>query len=135
VEYADQVERYLDDTDPAVVGLCLDTGHYAYREGDSIDLMRRRPDRIPYLHIKTVDAARLRQAHERDLSFPAAVKLGVFCEPADGVIDFPAFKELLDQLGFPGPAIVEHDLYPCAFDVPLPIATRTRAYLGAIGFG
>ena len=29
----------------------------------------------------------------------------------------------------------EHDLYPCAFDVPLPIATRTRAYLGSIGFG
>src|SRR5262249_8851939 len=135
VEYAEQVERYLDDTDPALVGLCLDTGHYAYREGDTLDLMRRRHDRIPYLHIKTVRADRLRQAHHQDLSFPEAVQLGVFCEPADGTIDFPAFKRLLDEIGYDGYAIVEHDLYPCPFDVPLPIATRTRAYLGAIDFG
>jgi len=135
VETAEQVERYLDDTDPELVGLCLDTGHYAYRDGDSIDLMRRRHDRIPYLHIKTVQADRLHEAHARDLSFPEAVQLGVFCEPADGTIDFPAFKRLLDEIGYDGYAIVEHDLYPCAFDVPLPIAARTRAYLGAIDFG
>jgi inosose dehydratase len=135
VEEADQVERFLDDTDPDVVGLCLDTGHYAYRWGDSIDLMRRRHNRIPYLHIKTVDAARLQQAHERDLSFPEAVRLGVFCEPDDGIIDFPAFKALLDAIGFDGFAIVEHDLFPCPFDVPLPIASRTRAYFGKIAFG
>ncbi len=135
VETPEQVERFLDETDPAVVGLCLDTGHYAYRDGDSIDLMRRRHDRIPYLHIKTVDGERLRQAHAGDLSFPEAVAAGVFCEPDVGVIDFPAFTRLLDQLGFDGYAIVEHDLYPCAFDVPLPIATRTRTYLGGIGLG
>jgi inosose dehydratase len=42
---------------------------------------------------------------------------------------------VLDGIGFDGYAIVEHDLYPCAFDVPLPIATRTRAYLREIAFG
>jgi inosose dehydratase len=135
VEYAEQVERYLDDTDPAVVGLCLDTGHYAYRDGDTIDLMRRRHDRIPYLHVKAMRADILREVHARDLSFPQAVQMGVCCEPADGTIDFPAFKRLLDEIGFAGYAIVEHDLYPCAFDMPLPIATRTRAYLKAIDFG
>jgi inosose dehydratase len=135
VETVDQVERYLDETDSALVGLCLDTGHYAYRYGDPIDLMKRRHDRIPYLHIKTVRADRLRETHEQDLSFPQAVQFGVFCEPQDGTIDFVAFKALLDRLNFDGYAIVEHDLYPCTFDVPLPIATRTRAYLGAIQFG
>ena len=135
VETVEQVERYLDETDPALVGFCLDTGHYAYRDGDPVDLMRRRHDRIPYLHVKTVQVDRLRQVHEQDLSFPQAVASGVFCEPADGVIDFVAFKALLDALEFDGFAIVEHDLYPCAFDVPLPIATRTRAYLGGIDFG
>ncbi len=135
VETVEQVERYLDETDPALVGLCLDTGHYAYRYGDPIDLMRRRHDRIPYLHIKTIWEDRLRQVHDEDLSFPRAVKLGVFSEPQDGMIDFVAFKALLDSLGFGGYAIVEHDLYPCAFDVPLPIATRTRAYLRTIDFG
>jgi inosose dehydratase len=135
VETVEQVERYLDATDPNLVGLCLDTGHYAYRNGDSVDLMRRRHDRIPYLHIKTVQADKLRQAHEQDLSFPQAVGMGVFCEPGDGTVDFPALKTVLDSIDFDGYAIVEHDLYPCAFDVPLPIATRTRAYLGGINFG
>ncbi|MGE3271724.1 MAG: sugar phosphate isomerase/epimerase family protein [Chloroflexota bacterium] len=135
VETPEQVERYLADTDPVLVSLCLDTGHYAYRNGDSIDLMRRHQQRTPYLHIKTVDSERLRDAHARDLSFPQAVAEGVFCEPQDGVIDFPAFQKLLAEIGFEGYAIVEHDLYPCAFDVPLPIATRTRAYLHGIGLG
>ena len=135
VETVEQVERYLDETEPGLVGLCLDTGHYAYRNGDSVDLMRRRHDRIPYLHIKTVQADKLRQAHEQDLSFPQAVGMGVFCEPGDGTVDFPGLKGVLDSIDFDGYAVVEHDLYPCAFDVPLPIATRTRAYLGAINFG
>jgi inosose dehydratase len=135
VEYAAQVERLLDDTDPALVGLCLDTGHYAYRDGDPVDLLRRRPDRIPYLHLKTVDAALHRRVHVEDLSFAEAVRLGICAEPPNGVIDFVAFKRQLDAVGFDGYAIVEHDLYPCAFDVPLPIARRTRDYFRSIDLG
>jgi inosose dehydratase len=135
VEYAAQVERYLDDTDPGVVGLCLDTGHYAYRDGDNVDLMRRRHDRIPYLHIKAMHPRILQEVQARDLSFPAAVQMGVCAEPDQGNVDVVALKQVLDAIGFDGYAIVEHDLYPCAFDVPLPIATRTRAYLREIAFG
>lgn len=135
VEYAAQVERFLDDTDPAVVSLCLDTGHYAYRDGDPLDLMRRRPERIPYLHIKTVDAALRERVQQEDLGLPQAVQLGLFKEPDQGMIDFVAFKRVLDEVEFSGYAIVEHDLYPCGFDVPLPIAKRTRAYLTSIGLG
>jgi sugar phosphate isomerase/epimerase len=135
VETAIQVERYLADTDPAYVNLCLDTGHYAYRGGDPLDLMRRHHDRIPYLHIKTVDAAIRQKVQAEDLSFSEAVRLGICVVPPAGVIDFVAFKRMLDEVGFDGYAIVEHDLYPCAFDVPLPIATRTRTYLSKIGLG
>jgi inosose dehydratase len=135
VETAAQVERYLADTDPAFVSLCLDTGHYVYRDGDPVDLMRRHHDRIPYLHIKIVDAAIRCKVAEDDLSFGEAVRLGICAVPPAGVIDFVAFKNVLDEVGFDGYAIVEHDLYPCAFDVPLPIATRTRAYMAEIGLG
>jgi inosose dehydratase len=135
IEYAAQVERLLDDADPTVVGLCLDTGHYAYRDGDPVDLLCRRPDRIPYLHIKSVRADLRRRVQQEDLSFSEAVQLGICAEPPDGVIDFVAFKRQLDAVGFDGYAIVEHDLYPCAFDVPLPIARRTRAYLREIELG
>jgi inosose dehydratase len=135
VEYAEQVEHFLADTDRSVVSLCLDTGHYAYRDGDPVDLMRRHPDRIPYLHIKTVDAAIRRRVEQEDLAFATAVSLGICAVPPAGVIDFVAFKRVLDEVGFDGYAIVEHDLYPCDFDVPLPIATQTRSYLRAIELG
>ena len=31
VEYENQIEAFLEQTDPALVSLCLDTGHHAYR--------------------------------------------------------------------------------------------------------
>jgi inosose dehydratase len=135
VETPAQVEAFLAQTDPAVVWLCLDTGHYAYRGGDSVDLLRRHATRVPYLHIKTVDGAKRQQAEDQDLDFSAAVALGTFVEPPAGVIDFVALTRLLDTLDFDGWAIVEQDLYPCAPEVPLPIATRTRHYLRQIGLG
>src|SRR5919108_29324 len=55
VEYEDQIEAFLEQTDPERVFLCFDTGHHAYRGGDPIAFMRRHHRRIPYLHLKSVD--------------------------------------------------------------------------------
>ena len=37
------------------------------------------------------------------------------------------------EAGYTGYAIVEQDMYPAAFDRPLPIARRTHAYLSELG--
>jgi len=47
-----EVERFLQETDPAFTNLCLDTGHFAYYLGDNVKLMTAYPDRIGYLHLK-----------------------------------------------------------------------------------
>jgi inosose dehydratase len=39
----------------------------------------------------------------------------------------------IERLGIDVFAIVEQDMYPCDPDQPLPIAKRTRAYLGSCG--
>ena len=39
----------------------------------------------------------------------------------------------IDKLGIDVFAIVEQDMYPCEVDAPLPIAQRTRSYLGSCG--
>ena len=41
VETQRQTYRWLDDTDPDKVGLCLDTGHIEYCGGDSAEIIRR----------------------------------------------------------------------------------------------
>lgn len=135
VEYEDQIERFLQDTDPERVGLCFDTGHHAYRGGDPVRFMREHHQRIPYLHLKSVDPLVQRRVEAERIPFAQAVALDMFVEPSQGVVDFAAFRDLLRELDYDGYAIVEQDMYPAPFDKPLPIAARTREYLHAVGIG
>jgi inosose dehydratase len=54
-------------------------------------------------------------------------------EPPLGIPDMPPLLAAIDKLGIDVFAIVEQDMYPCAVDAPLPIAQRTRTYLGSCG--
>ncbi|MEU4210544.1 sugar phosphate isomerase/epimerase [Streptomyces sp. NPDC026206] len=127
------VERFLDATDPGLVNLCLDTGHYAYCGGDSVKLIKTYGERIDYLHLKQVDPAVLADVTGRGTAFGPAVRQGVMCEPPRGI---PALEPVLTAaqgLGVDLFAIVEQDMYPCPPDRPLPIARRTRAFLRSCG--
>jgi inosose dehydratase len=135
VEFEDQIEKLLEDTDPGLISLCLDTGHHAYRGGNPVEFMRRHHRRIPYLHLKSVDPVIQRKVKAERIPFAKAVAIDVFCEPSHGSVDFAAFRDVLDEVDYEGWAMVEQDMYPAPFDKPLPIAKRTRAYLKQIGIG
>lgn len=135
LEYEHQIARFLNETDPLLLGLCLDMGHHAYRGGDVVGFIRRYHDRIRYLHVKSVDAVLREKVERENIPFAKAVELGMFVEPRNGVIDFSAVAALLKEIGYAGYAIVEQDMYPTEFDKPLPIARRTRQYLTEIGLG
>ncbi|HZQ07984.1 MAG TPA: TIM barrel protein [Anaerolineae bacterium] len=135
VEYEDQIERLLQDTDPAYASLLLDTGHHAYRGGDPIAFMRKHHERIPYLHLKSVDPQMQKRVEAEKIPFAIAVAQDMFCEPSRGAVNFPAFRDMLKEIDFNGWGIVEQDMYPAPFDKPLPIAKRTRQYLREIGIG
>ncbi|UQX01236.1 sugar phosphate isomerase/epimerase [Streptomyces sp. RerS4] len=127
------VARFLDATDPELVSLCLDTGHYAYCGGDSVEAIETFGERIGYLHLKQVDPRILAEVVADGVPFGPAVARGVMCEPPAGV---PALEPVLaaaQRLGVELFAIVEQDMYPCPPDRPLPIARRTRAYLRSCG--
>jgi inosose dehydratase len=129
------VVRFLEGTDPEVVNLCLDTGHISYCGGDNLEIIRAYPERIGYVHLKQVDPAIMQQVRDEGLCFAEAVRRGAMIEPPQGV---PEMEPLLDELlGLDVDlfAIVEQDLYPCAVDVPSPIAARTRRYFNECGIG
>jgi len=134
LEYEPQIERLLADTDSRL-GLCLDVGHHAYRGGDPVAFVRRYPERLRYLHLKSVDPDVQRNVEAERIPFAQAVALDMFVEPARGAVDFVALKAALDEIGYDGFAIVEQDMYPAPFDKPLPIAVRTLDYLKEIGLG
>jgi len=135
VEYEDQIERLLADTDPERVFLCFDTGHHAYRGGDPVAFMHTHHERIPYLHLKSVRPEMIAKVEKENIPFAIAVGNDMFCEPSEGAVNFLAFRDLLRDINYTGYAMVEQDMYPAPFDKPLPIAKRTRAYLRDIGIG
>ena len=135
VETQAQTERFLEETDPAFVSLCLDTGHLAYRRADSVEIIQKYPDRIGYVHIKQMDPAIVEKAEQEGLAFGQAVAMGASCEPPQGLPDIPSVVEALSQLSAELFVVVEQDMYPVDFDKPKPIAGRTFDYLRGVGIG
>ena len=134
VEHEDQIERYLEATDHADVGLLLDTGHHAYTGGDPVQFMRKWGHRIEYLHLKNVEPTISAKVQRDGVPMAEATKMGVWVEPGDGIVDFDEFLKAIIEVDFSGYAVVEQDMYPVPFDKPLPIAKRTLAWLDEHGF-
>jgi inosose dehydratase len=135
VDTQERIERFLADTDPELVNLCLDTGHVSYCEGDNVQIIERFPERITYVHLKQVDPAVRARALAEGMPLSEAVKLGVMCEPPYGE---PAMPPLLDALGGLDREIftvIEQDLYPVEPHIPLPIGARTAGYFVGCGLG
>jgi inosose dehydratase len=131
VGYQPEIERFLQATDPRWVNLCFDTGHIAYYGGDCLELIKTYPDRIGYLHLKQVNPIVVDHVLDKDLSFAEAVRMGAMIEPPLGVPEMGPMLDAVAGLGCDVDAIIEHDLYPCPPEVPLPIAKRTKAYLSS----
>lgn len=134
MDFEPEVERFLAETDPGLIGLCVDTGHCTYAGFDPLAFMSRHMDRITYVHFKTTDAAVKARAIARRTGFYEACGQGIFCNLADGEVDFPAVRSLLDDAGYDGWCTVEQDCDPALAPDPLGDARRNRDYLRGIGF-
>jgi inosose dehydratase len=135
VDTQERIERFLADTDPTLVNLCLDTGHVSYCDGDNIEIIKRFPERITYVHLKSVDPEVRARVLAENISLAEAVKLGVMCEPPYGVPDMPPLLDALGELDREIYCVIEQDLYPVEPHIPLPIGARTAGYYVGCGLG
>jgi inosose dehydratase len=135
VDTEERIERFLVDTDPQYVNLCLDTGHVSYCHGDNLAIIERFPDRIRYVHLKQVDTAVRDRVRAEKLSFAEAVTNGVMVEPPYGDPAMPPLLDALVGLETDLFTVVEQDLYPVEPHIPLPIGARTAGYLRGCGLG
>ncbi len=135
VDTQERILRFLADTDPRFVNLCLDTGHVAYCDGDNLEIIRQAPERITYVHLKFVDPAVRAKVRAEKLSLAEAVPLGVMVEPPYGEPAVPPLLDALAALDREVFTILEQDLYPVKPDVPLAIQARAAGYLTACGLG
>jgi len=133
VEFEHEIERLIEDTDPTLVRLCIDTGHCAFVGVDPDQLYCRFHDRVAYLHLKDVDRHRLRAAFARAMSFEEAVGAGVFCPLGQGMVDFAALREALEEHRFDGWATVEQDRLPSDSGTPGDHARASLEHLRDVG--
>ncbi|HST86555.1 MAG TPA: TIM barrel protein [Kineosporiaceae bacterium] len=133
VDTQERIERFLSDTDPELVNLCLDTGHVSYCDGDNVQIVERFPERITYVHLKSVAPQIRAAALAQKLPLSEAVKLGVMCEPMYGEPHMPTFLDSLAKLDRDIYTVVEQDLYPVEPHIPLPIGARTAGYYAGCG--
>lgn len=137
VETPDEIARLLQLTDPSLLGLVFDTGHYLYGSGQNdgravLDGLNRFGDRVWYVHFKDCATHVAVQARAEGWNYFAAVQHGLFCELGKGGVDFPAVLAWLKERNYRGFITVEQDVLP-GMGVPRTSAERNRAYLQSIG--
>jgi inosose dehydratase len=133
VETGAEVRRLLAMTDPDLVGVCLDTGHWTFGTGESpVDAVRELGDRIWHVHFKDCDPAVMAESRRQEWDGLTSTGHGVFCELGKGCVDFPAVIDALREIGYDAWIVVEQDILPGMGD-PKESARRNREYLRSVG--
>jgi len=92
VAYEDEIERLLQDTDPESVALDQDIRHLAYCGVDPVEFVRKYHQRIPYLHLKSVDADLQLAVEAGRIPFIKAVEMEIYCELSRGKVELPGLQ-------------------------------------------
>ncbi|AEF80925.1 myo-inosose-2 dehydratase [Leadbettera azotonutricia] len=128
VQTAPEIDRLMENTDPALLGLLYDTGHLAFSGEDHLAVLDKWMPRIRHVHLKDIRGAVHKKAVKGKWPFLKAVKEGVFTVPGDGDIDFaPVFKALA-KAKYAGWWVVEAEQDPARAN-PLEYAIKARAYI------
>lgn len=132
VETPQEIEKLLSLTDPALLGLVFDTGHYRFGGGDPVEGLRKHASRIWHFHFKDHSPQVAQKARENGWNYFQSVENGIFCELGQGDVDFPAVVAELAKIGYNGWGVVEQDVLP-GMGAPKESAQRNRDYLRSIG--
>lgn len=132
IETPEETQRLLEMTNPEILGLVFDTGHWKFGGGDEIEGIKKHADRIWHVHFKDHDPEVARKSRENEWDGPKSVGEGIFPELGQGNVDFPAVLDALRAINYDGWIVVEQDVLP-GMGTPKESAQRNREYLKEIG--
>ncbi|MBP2234119.1 inosose dehydratase [Sinorhizobium kostiense] len=134
IEFADEIERIADDVPAELAGFCIDTGHTYYAGMDPVETLKKFADRLDYVHFKDIDETVFRRVLGEKIRFFDACAQGVMCPIGRGVIDYPAVKRALEEIGYHGFITVEQERDPLSVSGSLADVKESRDYLRSVGF-
>ncbi len=124
-----ETERMLTNTDPELVYLNYDCGHFFFAGEDPVEALRKFIGRTAHIHFKDVRPTVLQRVYDEKMSFLNAVKQGVFTVPGDpeGIIDFPSIFEIIKNSDYQGWIVLEAEQDPAKAN-PLEYAITARKF-------
>lgn len=132
VETPEEIDKLMALTDQKLLGLCLDTGHYAFGGGNPIDGLRKNADRIWHVHFKDFDPEAARMSREINGDYFDAIKKGVFCELGKGAVEFHTIVNVLREMEYNDWIVVEQDILP-GMGNPKMCAQTNRDFIKTLG--
>ena len=132
VETPREVDRLMELTDPTLLGLCLDMGHYAFGGGDPLEALKKYYNRIWHIHFKDFNPEVDKQAAMNNFDYFESVEAGIFCELGKGNVDFVSIVNFLNAKSYDGWIVVEQDVLP-GMGSPKRCALNNRKFLKKLG--
>ena len=133
VETPAEIEKLMSLTDPNLLGLVFDCGHYRFGGGDPVEGLKKYGKRVWHFHFKDYHPEFGKQGIAEGWDYFKSVSAGVFCELGRGNVNFPALLEELKKLGYEGWGVVEQDVLP-GMGKPKESAKRNREYIRSLGY-
>ena len=128
VQTAAETDRLMDGTDPALVSLLFDSGHFAYCGENPVEMVKKHAKRIKHVHLKDIRPDVVARVRDERLSFLEGVRQGAFTIPGDGCVDFDPIFQVLAESGYEGYMVVEAEQDPAKAN-PLEYAIRARKFI------
>jgi inosose dehydratase len=132
VETPTEIDQLMALTDPTLVGLVLDMGHYKFGGGDPLSCLVKHQSRIWHIHFKDCHTQLAEQSRKEGWDYFKSVGSGVFCELGKGSVDFPSIVAELKKQKYDGWIVVEQDVLP-GMGNPKVCAKRNRDYIQSLG--
>jgi inosose dehydratase len=136
IETADEIARVMDRLDPALLGLCLDTGHFRFGGADPTKAVHDYHEIIRHVHIKDCRTQVMEDVKSAGTGLESALRQGVFCQLGAGDSGIDAVIEALREHDYDGWLVIEQDQYLGPSDTPESVVAVQRAnreYLRAFG--
>lgn len=110
VETPEELDRLAAATEAALVGICLDVGHYTVGGGDPVEALWRYGERVIHVHLKDVDGPVLERLRNGQVNgFTEALRERIFTELGNGILDLPGIVDALVARDYDGWLMVEQD--------------------------
>lgn len=132
VETPHEINQLMSLTDPELLGLCLDTGHFSFGGGKPENIIKQYANRIWHVHFKDFNPLVAQASRDLNGNYFDAIKNGVFCELGKGNVDFKTIIHLLIEIGYDDWIVVEQDIFP-GMGHPKQYAKSNREYIKTLG--